>query len=319
METPCIEALGETRRLLEGLGHVVEEVPLPYDEWEVLRASITLAAAHSAAVVSGLEQKYGRRQVRSSLEETILLLATMGKVFPAEVPAQARQTGLRIGSELAAYFSRYDVLLTPTLGRVPVPLDKAKPSAAEQQMIRLLISAAGARALRVGRVRDEPEMVDIAPTITAAESVDQIAYLVDAHRGEADEYHFTDYMLFVTFFPQLIAGPIVHRLSPLGLLAVSGIRCVDQELLRLGVLTGLPLAVREHEPGFDVVRMLPQHRGQHLGGRRSAERPLPGQQPGRHRFGKDVPDGRQREPRHRRSGARCRQYFRAWALASSGV
>ena len=154
METPCIEALGETSRLLEGLGHVVEEVPLPYDEWEVLRASITLAAAHSAAVVSGLEQKYGRRQVRSSLEETILLLATMGRVFPAEVPAEARQTGLRIGSELAAYFSRYDVLLTPTLGRVPVPLDQAKPSAAEQQMVRLLISAAGARALRVGRVRD---------------------------------------------------------------------------------------------------------------------------------------------------------------------
>ncbi len=33
----------------------------------------------------------------------------------------------------------------------------------------------------------------------------QIAYLVDAFRGEADEYHFTDYLLFVTFFPQLIA------------------------------------------------------------------------------------------------------------------
>jgi len=39
----------------------------------------------------------------------------------------------------------------------------------------------------------------------------QIAYLVDAFRGEADEYHFTDYLLFVTFFPQLIAGPIVHH------------------------------------------------------------------------------------------------------------
>jgi len=39
----------------------------------------------------------------------------------------------------------------------------------------------------------------------------QIAYLVDAHRGEAGEYHITDYLLFVTFFPQLIAGPIVHH------------------------------------------------------------------------------------------------------------
>jgi D-alanyl-lipoteichoic acid acyltransferase DltB (MBOAT superfamily) len=39
----------------------------------------------------------------------------------------------------------------------------------------------------------------------------QVAYLVDAFRGETEEYHFTDYLLFVTFFPQLIAGPIVHH------------------------------------------------------------------------------------------------------------
>jgi D-alanyl-lipoteichoic acid acyltransferase DltB (MBOAT superfamily) len=39
----------------------------------------------------------------------------------------------------------------------------------------------------------------------------QLAYLVDAWRGETEEYHFTDYLLFVTFFPQLVAGPIVHH------------------------------------------------------------------------------------------------------------
>jgi alginate O-acetyltransferase complex protein AlgI len=39
----------------------------------------------------------------------------------------------------------------------------------------------------------------------------QIAYLVDAYRGETEEYHFTDYLLFVTFFPHLIAGPLVHH------------------------------------------------------------------------------------------------------------
>ena len=39
----------------------------------------------------------------------------------------------------------------------------------------------------------------------------QIAYLVDAYRGETKEYHFLDYCLFVSFFPQLIAGPIVHH------------------------------------------------------------------------------------------------------------
>ncbi|QSZ42371.1 MBOAT family protein [Sulfurimonas aquatica] len=39
----------------------------------------------------------------------------------------------------------------------------------------------------------------------------QIAYLVDSYRQETAEYDFLNYSLFVTFFPQLIAGPIVHH------------------------------------------------------------------------------------------------------------
>ncbi len=39
----------------------------------------------------------------------------------------------------------------------------------------------------------------------------QIAYLVDSYRKETQEYDFLNYALFVTFFPQLIAGPIVHH------------------------------------------------------------------------------------------------------------
>lgn len=37
----------------------------------------------------------------------------------------------------------------------------------------------------------------------------QISYVVDAYRGETDDETFLDYAVFVTFFPQLIAGPIV--------------------------------------------------------------------------------------------------------------
>lgn len=39
----------------------------------------------------------------------------------------------------------------------------------------------------------------------------QIAYLVDSYKCETKEYDFLNYALFVTFFPQLIAGPIVHH------------------------------------------------------------------------------------------------------------
>ena len=39
----------------------------------------------------------------------------------------------------------------------------------------------------------------------------QISYLVDTYKGKTEKDSFLDYALFVSFFPQLIAGPIVLR------------------------------------------------------------------------------------------------------------
>ena len=39
----------------------------------------------------------------------------------------------------------------------------------------------------------------------------QIGYQIDRFRGQASEHNLLDYALFVTFFPQLIAGPIVRQ------------------------------------------------------------------------------------------------------------
>jgi alginate O-acetyltransferase complex protein AlgI len=39
----------------------------------------------------------------------------------------------------------------------------------------------------------------------------QIAFLVDAYRGEVARYRLPHYALFVTYFPHLIAGPILHH------------------------------------------------------------------------------------------------------------
>jgi D-alanyl-lipoteichoic acid acyltransferase DltB (MBOAT superfamily) len=38
----------------------------------------------------------------------------------------------------------------------------------------------------------------------------KIAFLIDVHAGRVTSFTFRDYALFVLFFPQLVAGPIVH-------------------------------------------------------------------------------------------------------------
>lgn len=39
----------------------------------------------------------------------------------------------------------------------------------------------------------------------------QLSYIVDCYKKEVKNTNFIDYVLFVTFFPQLIAGPIIHH------------------------------------------------------------------------------------------------------------
>lgn len=39
----------------------------------------------------------------------------------------------------------------------------------------------------------------------------QIAFLVDTYQGKVSEYRFVHYLLFVTYFPHLVAGPVLHH------------------------------------------------------------------------------------------------------------
>lgn len=49
----------------------------------------------------------------------------------------------------------------------------------------------------------------ILPIAISFFTIEQIAYLIDIHNGKAKLNSFFDYLLFVTFFPHLLAGPII--------------------------------------------------------------------------------------------------------------
>lgn len=84
----------------------------------------------------------------------------------------------------------------------------------------------------------------------------QIAFLVDAYRGETEEPSFLRYSLFVSFFPQLIAGPIVRHQEIKEQLSVVSLQ---KEHITHGLITfilGLAKAyyrrpaVHIHQPSF---------------------------------------------------------------------
>ena len=71
----------------------------------------------------------------------------------------------------------------------------------------------------------------------------QIAFLADTWRGEVDRQSLCDYMLFVTFFPQLVAGPIVSHKEMLPQFVNRELKCPNVENIYNGLrIFGLGLS-----------------------------------------------------------------------------
>lgn len=63
----------------------------------------------------------------------------------------------------------------------------------------------------------------------------QIAFLVDAARGEAKELDFIHYCLFVTYYPHLIAGPVLHHKDMMPQFKRAAIYHPNSQYLNIGL------------------------------------------------------------------------------------
>lgn len=63
----------------------------------------------------------------------------------------------------------------------------------------------------------------------------QISFLVDSYQGVVEDHDFLNYCLFVTFFPQLIAGPIVHHKEMMPQFAAMKPNMVNSRNLAIGL------------------------------------------------------------------------------------
>jgi alginate O-acetyltransferase complex protein AlgI len=64
----------------------------------------------------------------------------------------------------------------------------------------------------------------------------QIAFLVDAYRGNVARYRLPHYALFVTYFPHLIAGPILHHKDMIPQFESERTKRPDPHLILCGVI-----------------------------------------------------------------------------------
>ena len=63
----------------------------------------------------------------------------------------------------------------------------------------------------------------------------KIALLVDAEKGQVKDFQLNKYLLFVTFFPQLIAGPLVHHKDLMPQMGPEKLKPLSADNLALGL------------------------------------------------------------------------------------
>ncbi|MCX4681077.1 amidase [Streptomyces sp. NBC_01433] len=122
--TPVAEALARTMRLLESLGHQVEEVKVDLGaDWEeFVLANARLSTANLAASADELAAALDRPVDSSTLEPATLAGYHYGQRVSGAQFVTALAIRNRVARSLARYFDAHDILLTPTLPELPMLL-----------------------------------------------------------------------------------------------------------------------------------------------------------------------------------------------------
>jgi len=118
----CEAAVRDAAALCAGLGHEVEEAAPCYDAETLWKGVTTVLSAGTAWALEDWSRRTGRKLAAEDFEAFIWAFAEKGREVSAPEYLLVVQDLQRITRDIARFFEGYDVFLTPTLGRPPVPL-----------------------------------------------------------------------------------------------------------------------------------------------------------------------------------------------------
>lgn len=121
---PVSAALTETLRLLDSLGHHVEETPLDLGvSWEeFVLGNARMWTANLAPWIDSIAAATGRPVDETTLEPVTLASYRYGHQVTADEFVRALTIRNQVSRTFAQHFARYDLLLSPTLPEPPAPL-----------------------------------------------------------------------------------------------------------------------------------------------------------------------------------------------------
>ncbi|MEO8004871.1 MAG: amidase [Betaproteobacteria bacterium] len=121
VDPECLRLLAETVKLCADLGHRVEERDPDIEGAAIVPTFLTLASANTVVNLAS-HPTAGRSAREGEVERITWLTAKMGEAISAPDYVRATQTAHRLGRQMAAFHTQWDVLLTPGLASPAVKL-----------------------------------------------------------------------------------------------------------------------------------------------------------------------------------------------------
>lgn len=138
VDPACQKAVEKTVDILRSEGHTVEEVALPYKKEDLTKAFFVIVAGEIAATLKILSEYLGRKVRPSDVEPNTYALHLLGKNFTAADYAYSKHKWNEICRRVADFHTRYDLLLTPTLGQRPFRTGALQNTRAESRLVSIV-------------------------------------------------------------------------------------------------------------------------------------------------------------------------------------
>jgi amidase len=172
VEEDCKEGVLLTVKLLEQMGHEVEEKDPPIDGSKIASSYLMNYFGEIAASLHELEEVLGRKARASDVEPTTWLLGQLGKATSARDFVLGQREWDKAAFEMEQFHEKYDLFMTPTTAFLPAKIGELDPKSTEKMMISL------ANKLSLGKVLKKVGIVDqIAETSLKRTPFTQLANL----------------------------------------------------------------------------------------------------------------------------------------------
>ncbi len=138
VDEECKNAVRHTAKLLEDLGHQVEEVSLPYRREDLTEIFIKIVAGETYGDLASWAKVVGRKLKRSEIEPNTWAMRLLGETFTAGDYALARQNLGELCFRMGQWHQQYDILLTPTLAYEPIKNGALQNSKTEARLVEMV-------------------------------------------------------------------------------------------------------------------------------------------------------------------------------------